>query len=379
MAEMNRDLVVFIHPNFSDGGVERTNLILAKGMVSRGISVKFLTTTATEHYLQEILEYGIDLIELGKGSLLSKCLKIRASLVCYSKEYRNVYVIGCQYYVNISLMLISLSLKWRRNYIFFINSERNHLVEFDFRKGLKNWLVPKLVKLLYGYADVVVANSKETAEDLSSLLGREVLSVYNPTINQRIDILKVESIDEEWFHNDPRPYLLSIGRLSLQKDYITLLKAYQCIRHQIGLRLIILGDGEKRNELEEFIKMQNMEGDVVLPGFVANPYKFLLKAEAFVLSSIYEGLPNVLIEALSLEIPCISTNCKSGPSEILSEGRGGLLVPVGDYGKLGDGILEILMNPAKARQRVKYSMQNLDRFKPNHVVPRFIDSIGARA
>ena len=372
-------LAIFFHPNYSDGGVERTNLYLAKGLIASGYKVMFLTTTATDHFTDEIKESFIELKLLGPGSVSKHFFSIVKELRMASANYDHVCFIGCQYYVNIVLMSISLVFGGMLKNVIFINSERNHIDEFSYRRGIKNKLIPFLVKMSYRFADIVVANSDETASDLEKFIGRKVLSVHNPTINDRIELLRQEPLTERWFLDDTRPCILAIGRLSFQKDFLTLLRAFLQVRKIVDAKLVILGEGDDRAALEEFIRANDLLGTVYLPGFVANPYKFMQAGSLFVLSSRYEGLPNVLIEAIHLGLPCVSTCCKSGPREILLEGEGGRLVPVGDPERMAAAIIDTFNDPDTTKAMSAVAARGLHRFKPEVVVPLFEQAIKSSA
>lgn len=368
---MKSKLIIFYHPNFSDGGVERTNLILGKGLVESGCHVIFLTTSYTQHFYDEAISYGIKIESLGAGAVSFKFFSFIKTVMRYSREYALVYIVSCQYYVNVFTMLAALVIRPLIKNIKFINSERNHIDEYTFRPGFKSLIILMAVKHLYRFSDVVVANSEETATDLERFTGKSVVTVYNPTINGRIDFLKQEIISEAWYLNDARPCILAIGRLSFQKDFETLIKAFVEVRRNIDVRLVILGEGDKRRELEKLIATEGLEKDVYLPGFVPNPYKFLIVANVFVLSSKFEGLPNVLIEAAYLNVPCVSTNCKSGPKEILLDGKAGLLVDVGDSEAMANAIIEVFADPEATSIRLKLAKMGTDRFCESDVVKKF--------
>jgi len=360
---MNK-LAIFFHPYFSDGGVERTNLGLAKGLIQNGYKVVFLTTTYTNHFLEEIKNSNIELVSLGD----KKVSKTIFDIVSYlnNLDDKKIFFISCQYYVNIVTMIASLLVKNRKN-IKFINAERNHYSEFTINGGLKNKIIPYLLKYFYSHADLIIANSQETAQDLSSLINREVKSVYNPTINKRLDDLKDEAISEEWYLEDERDTIIGIGRFSKQKDFDTLIKAFYLFNKNKQYKLVILGDGDLRYELEQQIIELNLQEDIYLPGFVSNPYKFLKQSSLFVLSSRYEGLPNVLIEALYLNTQSIATRCKSGPKEILLKDDR-FLVEVGDYKELANKMKNVLANPIKKDFK-------LDRFQYENIISEFIKVI----
>jgi len=337
----------------------------------------FLTTQASDHFAEEIKESATELKLLGNGSVSKHIFSVANELCSLARNHKHVYLIGCQYYVNVVLMVIAMFLKTHFRNIFFINSERNHLSEFSYKPGIKNKLIPVLVKLSYKLADVVIANSDETAKDLGKLIGRKVFSIFNPTINERIELLQGEAINERWFLDDERPCILAVGRLSLQKDYLTLLRAFLKVRKVFDFKLVILGEGDEREALEKFISANNLSGAVYLPGFVPNPYKFMKASQIFVLSSRYEGLPNVLIEAVFLGLPCVSTSCKSGPREILLEGKGGHLVPVGDSEQMAEAIIDTVNNSETTLAMSALAKSRLSRFKPENVVPKFEKAINS--
>ncbi len=124
--------------------------------------------------------------------------------------------------------------------------------------------------------------------------------------------------------------IISIGRFQKEKDFPTLINAFAKLRERIDARLVILGDGDERENLESLVKQLGLSAAVDMPGFVENPYSYLSRASIFVLSSVSEGLPNALLEALALKVPIVSTDCVTGPREILREGKDGILVPVRD-------------------------------------------------
>ena len=136
--------------------------------------------------------------------------------------------------------------------------------------------------------------------------------------------------------------ILGVGRLTQAKDFPTLIRAFALVRKKRAARLMILGEGEERPKLEALVRELGLEREVTLPGFVDNPYKYMKRAAVFVLSSKWEGFGNVLVEAMALGTPVVSTDCPSGPAEILENGRWGRLVPVGDVYALAEAIIETL-------------------------------------
>jgi glycosyltransferase involved in cell wall biosynthesis len=206
-------------------------------------------------------------------------------------------------------------------------------------------LLPWLIRYFYPWADNIVAVSKGVANDLERFLASldgQIKVIYNPIVTHELKQKAKVRLEHPWFEKGQPPVILSVGRLAAQKDFITLIKAYARVRQTHPSRLLILGDGEERPLLESFIQQLGLQQDVCMPGFIANPYPFMMKASLFVLSSRWEGLPGVLIEAMYCGVPLIATDCPSGPREILKDGKHGVLVPVGDEKVLSQAIIRTL-------------------------------------
>jgi glycosyltransferase involved in cell wall biosynthesis len=206
-------------------------------------------------------------------------------------------------------------------------------------------LRPHLIRWFYPWADGIVAVSRGVADDLARTAGldRERIDViYNPIGTPELRELAQAPVDHPWLSSDGPPVVLAAGRLLPQKDFPTLIRAFARVRRLRTARLLVLGEGEQRSLLRDLARTLGIEAEVDLPGFVPNPYAYMARASLFVLSSRFEGLPGVLIEALCCGVPVVATDCPSGPREILEEGRYGRLVPVGDEAALGEAIGDAL-------------------------------------
>lgn len=220
---------------------------------------------------------------------------------------------------------------------------------------LKAQYMEHLVRRCYRQAHAVVAVSKGVADDVSEYLGipqSRVSTVYNPIATRDIQAMAGESTSHPWLEAGDVPVILGIGRFVAQKDFPVLVKAFARIRKKLPARLVLLGGDESSAEqrlqqqrLVELAKRLGVEEDFDMPGFVDNPFSYLSKAALFVLSSRYEGFGNVLVEALLCGCPVVSTDCPSGPAEILADGKYGRLVPIGDEGELAEAIYWTLKNP----------------------------------
>ncbi|MGM0454151.1 MAG: glycosyltransferase [Thermodesulfobacteriota bacterium] len=186
---------------------------------------------------------------------------------------------------------------------------------------MKSGFMGYLMRLFYPHVDGVIAVSKGVAEDLAVNIGMSRSSidvVYNPVVTERLLREAAESCDHPWLKPGEPPVVLAVGRLTPQKDFITLLNAFAILRQSHKSRLLILGEGALRSALEAEIKKLDLVDFVQMPGFVDNPYPIMRASSLFVLSSAWEGLPNVLIQAMACGTPVVSTDCPSGPAEIFS-------------------------------------------------------------
>jgi glycosyltransferase involved in cell wall biosynthesis len=216
-------------------------------------------------------------------------------------------------------------------------------------------LMPLWGQIFYPWAHTVVAVSQGVAKDLVQLTGLpmdKVKVIYNPAVTPELLAKAEEALDHPWFQPGEPPVILGAGRLTAQKDFPTLIRAFALVQRKLPSRLMILSEGEERPRLEALVQELGLEADVALPGFVDNPYKYMKHAGVFVLSSRYEGFGLVLVEAMACGTPVVATDCPSGPSEILQRGRWGMLVPVGDIQEMAMAILEVFQgNKIDAHQR----------------------------
>ena len=197
-----------------------------------------------------------------------------------------------------------------------------------------------------------VGVSRGVSESLATALGipqESITTIYNPVVTPGLPDKAAERPDHPWLREDGAPVVLAAGSLEGVKDYPTLIRAFARLAARRPCRLIILGEGSKRTEIEGLVGESGLTDRVSLPGWVENPFAFMARASLFVLSSRWEGLPTVLVEALACGCPCVSTDCPSGPAEILLNGDLGPLVPVGDDAALAEAMERVLDRPPDKR------------------------------
>jgi len=258
-------------------------------------------------------------------------------------------------YVNI----LSVLLGGKHNSIINIRSTTSRYK----KEGISGKINLFLIRLLFNKADLVISNSKGVDEDLKSLMRitTKTKVIYNPVDLKYINSKKSSCEDMPFYFSENKKYIISVGRLIPLKRNSDLIEAfYELQKDDDGLELIFLGDGVLENELEEKCKQYNIDSKVHFLGSVSNPFYYLSRSDLFVLTSETEGFPNVLVEAMACGLPVISSDCKSGPREILEDEKYGLLYPVGDVKTL---IKKMKTNLYSNPDKDKIKQMNLERIK----------------
>jgi len=204
-------------------------------------------------------------------------------------------------------------------------------------------------KKFYPLSDAIVVVSREAADDFLRITKApaEIVRVIYPILTPGIAELTTFPLDDPWFAPGQPGVVLGVGRLTPQKDFSTLVRAFAAVRRQCDLRLMILGEGETRGQLEDLVKELGLTESVALPGNTKNVFAYMSRCALFVLSSAYEAMPMVLVEALASGAPVVATNCMCGPREILHDGKFGRLVPVGNVPALASAIHQSLSEPRR--------------------------------
>ena len=238
----------------------------------------------------------------------------------------------------------------------------------------KRWTLKCLARLVAWRADALTCVSRDMVEQYRDVFGAaRHVCVYNivdqPAARARI----AESVDDEWFVDKPMPTVVAAGTLAPWKGFADLIRAVKLlIASGRQVRLVILGDGPARGELEVLIASLDLADHVRLPGRVGNPLKYFARSDVFVLSSHVEGLPNVLVEAMMCGCTPVSTDCPTGPREVLQDGRYGYLTPVGDVGGLASAIEQALEHPIPPEQLA----EAVRPFEQDAVIRRHFDLLG---
>lgn len=351
-------------PDLGGGGAQRIVLTLAKGFVNHGIIVDLILIKAEGPFLLDVPE-NVNLISLlgaSNSRSLFGVLSVIYKLINYLRENRPDFLVSSMSRPNI-LACISKCLS---------NTKAQLILREDNTElNVSDWATRLAMRFFYRRANGCIAISNGVKQDLMHVFyvpSDKIYNVYNPVDIHHVRLMSEEEIKDPWFQPDDIPIIIGVGRLVVQKDFFTLIHAFAMARAIRELKLVILGEGPQRLELENLIHSLNMENDVLMPGFVSNPYAYMNRSDVFVLSSKWEGLGVVVIEALALGMQVVSTNCHSGPAEILENGRYGELVPVGDIEELANALLRALDGSVEEAELYIRA----EEFSPEKVVPQYL-------
>lgn len=327
VSDLNK--IAFLLPDFNDGGVEKVTINLALGLMKRGYHVEFVCFNKKGNFLPEIPQ-SIDVHELK----VKRAIESIPKLAAYLKREKPSVLISAKHYINTSALIANRLSGGKTKVIVTGHGMYNQ----------NQKLLTFMMRTLYPSANAVVAVSEGVAENISTsanLRPDKIEVIHNPVINEEFINKYVTASPIEKSANEK--LIVAAGRLSPEKDYQTLIQAFALLEKSLNARLIIIGEGPEREKLQKLIKIYHIDGRVELPGFASNPLNYIKAADVFVLSSLTEGLPTVLIEALYCDISIVSTDCPSGPREILKDGAYGTLVPVGDENMLAKGMKKALV------------------------------------
>ena len=331
------DVAIFV-PSMRGGGAERAMLKLTIALSRYGVSLDLVLAKAEGPYIEDIPD-DIRVVDLAASRIIASL----PGLTSYLRNARPEVLLSSMDHANVVACWARTLSRTRPRLVLNVqNTLSRSAADASMRRGR---LVPSLARRTYPGAEAIVTVSKGVASDLADTIGipRERIEViHNPVVTPELITRSREPVEDEWFVPGADPVLLAVGRLDSQKDYPTLLEAFAALRSRRAARLMILGEGPLREELESTIASLGLEADVRLPGFVENPWAYMRHSSVYVMSSLYEGLPTVLIEALASGARIVSTDCPSGPVEILAGGAYGRLVPMSDPGALATALAAAL-------------------------------------
>lgn len=330
-----KNIAIYL-PSFRGGGAERVAINLAIGIREQGHRATLVAVDAAGPLLETIPD-DVPVIDL-------HCKRVITSLPALIKtlrKHRFTSVISIMTHSNV---VANIAGKLTGTPVV---STIHNTISQKLGGGPKDRVIKLLAKATYRHSDKIICVSSGALDDFNSLfpsLTAKTTLIYNPVIPDTPEALSPP--EHAWFA-EPRdkPVIISVGRLARQKNYLLLLQAFRQVLRKRDANLIIFGEGEQRTLLEGYIADENLGDNVALPGFTNQVLNYVSHADVFALSSIYEGLPCVLIEAMSYNKPIVSTNCPSGPSELFNRDNPATVVPMNDADQLANGLLTALANP----------------------------------
>lgn len=361
-----KKLIFFVVPSMQGGGAERVANILMTHIDRDRFCIKLILFNKTGEYLGDIPDdiETVDLQKKGRWDFLLLIFKLRKLL----RQDNPHAVISFIHYANIITVFANKLAHGKSKTII---CEHNYFKEYI--KNQRFSLIKRyLIRVAYNMADKVISISNKMTDGLNSFLKiprHKIETIYNPIDIDYIVSRSTEDIDHPLFKDtdDKLHTICGMGRLTEQKRFDVLINAVALLKGKLPLRLIIIGQGPLLNDLKVLARNLSIDDHVHFIGFQINPFAWLRKADLFVLSSDYEGFPMVLLEAMACKVPVVSTDCPSGPSEIIINGNTGILVPAGNEVAISQAIDEILSNHSLAdgfRERgyesiMKFSAQNI--------------------
>jgi glycosyltransferase involved in cell wall biosynthesis len=333
-------LAVFL-PSLAGGGAERAMLNVARGFRDLGHRVDLVLAAASGPYLAEV-PGGVRVVDLGAGRVLAAL----PGLARYLRRERPDRLYAAMDHANLVALWARRLARAPTRVVLGVRDTWGPVAPGE--RNLRRAVVGPLARLAYPGADGVLAVSDGVADSLAAALGLErsrIAVVPTPVVTPELEALAAAPVGHPWFAPGAPPVVLGCGRLVAQKDFPTLLRAFALLRQRRPARLVILGEGPDREPLRAHAAALGVAADLDLPGFEPNPFRFMARAAAFALSSMREGSPNVLVQALACGCPVVSTDCPSGPREILAGLGQGRLVPVGDHAAMAAALDALLDGP----------------------------------
>lgn len=338
------DRIAFLIAGHRTGGDTRVVLNLVNQFAKKNLSVDLILASAAK-IPSDRIPASIRIIDLQSPvtARTLSALKLLPGLIRYLRREKPSVLVANLVFTNAIVVLAKL-LAFSPVKLVLVE----HLaLSTNASDAPQSRFILRLMRLFYPMADAVVSVSAQMAKQLETELhlDRNLKIIHNPVVDDALHRQAQVPLDHAWLQPNQPPVFLGVGRLAVQKDFETLIRAFALLREAMPARLIILGEGALHEQLKALIKELGIEADVQLPGFVANPYPYMRRASTFVLSSRWEALPTVLIEAIACRCQVVATDCPYGAREILDDGAIGQLVEIADPIALAQAMARSIQAP----------------------------------
>lgn len=358
--------IAVITPVFSIAGVPLAQVRFARALAARGHAVTLVIGRIDRQYTFPDTT-GIEVIHLDTP----KVRTMFGPLCSYLRESSPDVVFSAEDHLNCIVLFAAMVTRSRAKI-----SCSSRVTPYDTYSNVplsKRWVLKQLMRFAMRRADALTCVSKDMVDQYRNVFrSPKHVCVYNIVDDQKSRERMQESVQDEWFEDDTRPLLVAAGRLAVWKGFSSLIEAMNLGPARSGARLIILGDGPLRDDLQAQIERLGLQQSVRLAGYVDNPLKYFSRARIFVLSSLVEGMPNVLVEAMMCGCTPVSTDCPTGPRELLDNGKIGYLVPPKDVQALAAGIMQAMVKPTDPAELQRAVLP----FEENVVIDRHFEILG---
>ncbi|MGD9638889.1 MAG: glycosyltransferase [Alphaproteobacteria bacterium] len=374
MSKLKQPDIAFIVPNLAGfGGAERVMIDIASKIAEKGYSVDFVALKTPQnkdfdiHAHTNIMHKNINFVDFKSKRMRHSVFK----LFNYMRKDKPKTIFSIINTANFLCCLYNVILG-KPCKVFISEATTPSGAKKTYNSFAYKYIVPLFSKVLYPLADGIHAPSNGVKFDLENTFGiKNVTTIVNPIPSYSDEKSKL-STGHIWLENKETPVVISGGRLAKVKDFPTLIKAFSKVLKTLDAKLIIMGDGIERPNLETLIKDLQIENKIDLMGYTENPFAFMDKADVFVLSSLHEGMPNMLVQALGCGCPSVATNCPSGPSELIIDGKNGFLTPVGDTDKMAENIIKTI-NANFSKEQVKLTIAH---HNINNIADQYLKLMG---
>jgi len=326
-------LISIIIPDFSGGGAEKVMITLVNSFNSQGYNVDLVVFNKRGEFLCDV-HHEINIVDLSSERALFSIY----SLVRYINNKRPEVVLSALTHVNIISIIAKIFSKV--DFKLVISEHAVVSTISNNAKGLREKLFPFFMRVFYRFSDEIVVVSNAVSNDVARITGldsKKITTIYNPIDIERIN----NNVKKSYTIKKSNYQIIGIGRFSPEKDFITLIKAFYYVQKKIDACLVLLGEGDEYSKIKQCIQKYELDNSVSMRGFIERPEQYIKQSDVLCVSSISEGFGNVIVEALALGVPVVSTDC-GGPREILEDGLYGKLVPIGDYKKMAQEIIQTI-------------------------------------
>ncbi|MEJ2199908.1 MAG: glycosyltransferase [Desulfuromonadaceae bacterium] len=354
---------------------------LVSGLALNGHQVDLVVVSESAEKLREFYREvegfeGVNIVTLGRSNTSLCLFRLAKYLRSTSPDVLFSQLAICNVVALFARHLAAVATK----NVFLEGTIISNVGLVDAKENLKLKIIPLLVRWLYPGAQAIIGKSPDVLEDLKAVLGKSgdrvpMKFLPNPYSLVRYRRLAGEAVEFPWSGEKDLPFIVAVGRLSAAKAFDVLIRAFAEVCGRIESRLLILGEGPLREELETLANELGVGDRVFLPGSVRNPWKYMVHAEVFVLSSRWEGWPSALCEAMSVGMAVITTDCPGGGKVMVEHGRSGLISAVNDVDKLRDSILELLANDSLRRTLGQGALARSEHYDYRHIDYEYVDFV----